>query len=210
MKCAILAGGVLENKEFYRQVLSEMEFLICADGGARHAQDLGVKPQLIVGDLDTLTSQEVEEFRKMGVPIDQYPSEKDYTDTHIALLKAIELGYQDITLLACLGGRCDHTIANIMLLALPEALQVKIRIVDEQQELFIVRNRAEVKGQKGEIISLFPLSNRVTGIKTEGLKYQVPHGTFHLGIPIGISNCFTQEKAVINVEEGLLLVIKNN
>lgn len=210
MRCAILAGGILEDKTFNRQVLSQIDFLICADGGARHAKDLGVKPQLIVGDLDTLSSQEVEDFRSKGVSIDQYPCEKDFTDTHIALLKALELGYRDITLLACLGGRCDHTIANIMLLALPETLHARVKIVDEHQEIFVIRDRKELNGKKGEIISLLPLSTEVTGITTKGLKYEVPGGTFQIGIPIGISNCFTQEKVVINVKEGLLLVIRNS
>jgi len=206
-KCLVISGGELGDPQFYRNNLGTPDFIIAADGGARHARLLGLTPQLVVGDFDTLTAEELQELEEQGVSVERYPVSKDYTDTHIALLKAIQLGYTDIIIIAALGGRVDHALANIMLLALPEAGKVNLKILDENQEIFLIRDKLTLEGEPGRTVSLLPLTEKVSGIRTQGLEYQVPQGTFIMGIPIGISNVMTARQAVIQVEEGLLLAI---
>lgn len=206
-KCLIISGGELENPLFYQELVSQMQYIIAVDGGARHAKIMGLEPHLIVGDFDTITPEEVESYRDKGITLEHYPPEKDFSDTHLALLKAIDLGFSDITIIAALGGRIDYSLANIMLLALPEARNANVRILTEYQEIFLVGNRTRLKGKPGTIVSLLPLSQEVSGITTDGLMYQVPQQRFVMGTPNGISNVMTKEKAYVQVEEGLLLAI---
>jgi len=207
-RCIVFSGGLFEPGSFVKKIVSGAGYIICADGGARHANALRVIPNLVLGDFDTLTPLELEELNRLGAEIIRYPADKDYTDTHLALLKALELGFVEIDILAGLGGRMDHTLANIMLLALPQGEKARIRIIDEQHEIFLVRKDETITGTTGDVISLLPLSEQVDGISTKGLHYSLSGGTFTMGIPIGVSNFFSREEAVIEIKSGLLLVIR--
>jgi thiamine pyrophosphokinase len=206
-KCVIVSGGLLEDDAYHREILREAEMVICADSGARHALRLGITPHYVVGDFDSLAPAESQELKKREVKFIKYPQEKDYADTFYALGKALELGYQQIALVACLGGRFDHAFSNIMLLALPQARNLDIRILEPYQEIFLVKPKMKILGQKGETVSLLPLSEEVTGITTSGLYYQVPEGKFTMGFPLGVSNVFVHEVVELSVEKGLLLAI---
>jgi len=206
-KCVIIAGGVLENEDFHRQILRDARMVICADAGARHAARLGIRPDLVIGDLDTLTEEEIRKLQNRQIALRQFPREKDYTDTHLCLLQALELGYQQIIMLGCLGGRFDHAFANVMLLTLPQARQADVRIVDPWQEIFLIKPNTVITGQKGQVLSLFPLTEEVSGIRTEGLYYQVPGGKLVFGVGNGISNEFSAPEVQISYEKGLLLGI---
>lgn len=181
--------------------------MIAADGGARHAKDLGLIPNLVLGDFDTLTLQELKDWEEQDVNVEKFPPDKDFTDTHLAVLRAVELGYTDLVIIAALGGRLDHTLANIMLLALPQAREHNLIILDEHQEIRLIRDYLIIEGEPGQIISLLPLSDKVSGIITQGLQFQVPQNTFLMGIPNGISNVMTARQATIKIEAGLLLAI---
>ncbi len=207
-KCVIITGGDLSSDESITDRVKNADFIIAVDGGARYAAKLGTVPHLAIGDFDTLTPQEVEELERKGVAIERHPPNKDYTDTHLAVLKALEMGYRDIILVAALGNRFDHTLANVMLLLLPEAKGARIRIIDSIQEISLIRGKEKLNGKKGDIISLLPLSEKVRGISTSGLNYQVPKGQFIMGISNGVSNVFCEDEAEIVVEEGLLLAIR--
>lgn len=206
-KCVIISGGQLADEAYHQQLLIEAELVICADHGARHALRLGITPHLVVGDLDSLAEEEIKELENRGVEFIKYPQKKDYTDTYLALQKALEFGYQRIELVACLGGRFDHALSNVMLLTLPQVREIDIRVVEPLQEIFLIKPGMKLWGQKGEVISLLPLSEEVTGITTSGLYYQVPGGKFTMGISNGVSNVFSDEVAVISLEKGLLLGI---
>lgn len=187
--------------------MGRIDYVIAADGGARYCNLLGLTPQLVIGDFDTLTQKELARIAAQGIETERFPANKDYADTHLALLRAIEKGYADIIIVAALGGRFDHTLANVMLLALPEAEKINLRILGDQQEIFLVRKEKVWSGRLGTLVSLLPLSEKVTGIKTEGLVYKVPHGTFVMGVPNGISNVMTGSEARVQIESGLLLVV---
>ena len=206
-KCVVFSGGSFTPGNLLRQIVTRAAYIICADGGVRHAKMMGVTPDLVLGDFDTLTPEELDELSADGVELLRYPAEKDFTDTHLAVLKALEMGFSDIDILAALGGRIDHALANIMLLALPQAQSARIRILEERQEVFLIRKSGKVDGEKGEVVSLLPLTGQVTGISTEGLCYQVPGGVLTMGITMGVSNILCQKEAVISIGSGLLLVI---
>ena len=208
-KCLLISGGPLVISRFFQNEAEKADFIICADGGARHARAIGIKPNILIGDFDTLTPEELEKMVALGAQIIKYPADKDFSDTHLALLKALEMGFTEIDIHAATGGRIDHTIANLMLLALPEGEGASIRIVDEEQTIFRLRKKEVLFADRiGETISLFPLSDCVTGINTKGLRYELQNGTLKIGMPIGVSNSFADAKASVEYEKGCLLAVR--
>lgn len=136
--------------------------------------------------------------------------EKNETDTELAVQTALERGATHITLLGGLGGaRFDHTVANILLLA---GYETPIYLIDGPSTCWLLRGpgSTDISGQKGDLLSLFPLTQDATGIHTEGLYYPLHGETLSFGKPRGVSNELIQEQARVALEHGLLLVIHTN
>jgi len=208
MKLLIISNGDIKDYNFYEKLLKDVDMIICADGGANHAYRMKLKPHLIVGDLDSIEEEVLEFYEKEGVRIEKYPPMKDETDTQLAMLKAIELGATDVTFIGVIGERFDHSYANLSLLFYLLNRNIKGKIVNEMNEIYLINKFIEVEGKKGELLSLLPYSKEVKGIYTKGLFYGLSGQSMDLEMPYGISNVFTEDKATIEIEEGLLLVIK--
>jgi len=208
MKVLIISNGDIKDYNFYKKLIKDADMVICADGGANHAYRMKLKPHLIVGDLDSIKEEVLEFYEKEGVRIEKYPPMKDETDTQLAMLKAIELGAREITFIGVIGERLDHSYANLSLLLYLLKRNIKGKIVNEMNEIYLINKFIEVEGKKGELLSLLPYSKEVKGIYTKGLFYGLSGQSMDLEMPYGISNVFTEDKATIEIEEGLLLVIK--
>ena len=206
--CLVISGGEIMDSIYYKELSRKADCVICADGGARSAMRLGIVPDIVMGDFDTLSEDEIEAFIHEDIKIIRYPREKEYTDTHLCIIEAINRGFTEIIMIGALGGRLDHSLANIMLLALPEAAGTKIKISDEDQDVYLIRDNCEITGNIGDTLSMFPLSESVKGISTKGLKYPLEQGEFIMGIPKGISNQMLSDSAEVRLEEGSILVIQ--
>jgi thiamine pyrophosphokinase len=208
MKVLIISNGDIKDYNFYEKLLKDVDMVICADGGANHAYRMKLKPHLIVGDFDSIKEEILEFYENEGVRIEKFPPMKDETDTQLAMLKAIELGAKEITFIGVIGERLDHSYANLSLLLYLLNRNIKGKIVNEMNEIYLINKFIEVEGKKGELLSLLPYSKEVKGIYTKGLFYGLSGQSMDLEMPYGISNVFTDNKATIEIEEGLLLVIK--
>lgn len=210
-RCVILANGEMEDYEWYTSMLMPDDIVLCADGGADHAHKLGLLPRGIAGDLDSISPVVLEKYRTMGVEIRRYPSSKDEVDSLIALEWAFEFNPAEILLLGCTGKRLDHTVANIHILLAGIPKRVKIRLMNEGQEIFLVAPSlpaiAEVK--QGSKVSLIPLGGNAHGIKTENLRYTPPGGRLDLDKPIGVSNVAVASPFKVSVASGILIVFIN-
>ncbi len=197
--------------QYAHEAVSGGTRLICADSGGGTALNWGLKPDVVVGDLDSIASADLARLKELGVPVQAAQSEKDETDLELALYTALEAGATDLTILGGLGGRLDHTLGNLYLLAAPRLMEagVKVRLLAEREEVFLLRGgeRLELAGQTGELLSLLPLSAQAVGIRTEGLYYPLQAETLYLGLSRGLSNLFTASSAHISLDQGLLLVI---
>ena len=207
MKAIIIANGQIHDSDLHRSLIAPTDLVICADGGADNALALGLQPQVVVGDLDSFDSDLQAQLEDDGCQFIAHPARKDETDLELALYYAIEHGVDEILILGALGGRIDQTLANVLLLALPELRSVKVKILDGRQEVFLVRDEALIKGQVGDTLSLLPLTEEVTGIYTEGLEYPLENGTLYLGPALGVSNTLTASQARVRVSQGLLLAV---
>lgn len=204
MTAAIISHGEIEDLEFHKGIVEECDLVICADGGVIYAKKMGIAPDVIVGDFDSCDIEFVRSFE--GAEIIKFPSEKDKTDTELAVDYAIERGQKHILLLGSTGSRLDHTLANIGLLKTMLDRGVKGEIVNEKNRAFIVEERAKLRA-KGHYISLIPFAGDVSGITLRGFKYPLRDGTLRMGSSLGISNELVEEEGEIIVKKGFLLVV---
>lgn len=211
MHAVIVAGGPPGDDDFVRAQCAAADVLIGADAGALVLERLGLLPHLAVGDFDTAGPEIVARLDTLGVPTETHPAAKDYTDTHLAIVIAIERGATEITVLGALGGpRYDHMLATALSLADPTFADVRVILVDPLHTMFVLRpgESATLRGEPGEYVSLLALTAEVTGIVGDGLLYRLPD-TFRLGDNIGVSNELTTAEAHVSVRDsGLLLVIQ--
>ena len=211
-RAVIIANGTPPEEATVRRWLqpgddSTRALLICADGGARAALALGFTPEVVVGDLDSLDGTMQAQLKAMGCRLVIYPAAKDWTDLELALKLAVQEGAAEIVILGALGGRLDQGLANILLLLLPELRHVSTRIVDERQELFVVRDQAEIVGQPGDVVSLIPLGGDAEGVVTEGLLYPLRDEPLLSGPARGVSNTLTESVARVTLGSGTLLIV---
>ena len=206
-RALIFVNGNLPDLASVRRLLLPDDFLIAADGGTRHILALGLTPAVLIGDLDSLSSENHRTLDRAGTKIHPYPRNKNETDFELALHYAVEAGYRELRVVAALGGRLDQTLGNLSLLTDPSLAELDIRADDGLQEAFFTRDGCRLQGAPGDLISLIPWGGEVTGVTTTGLRWPLsgevlwPHRTR------GISNELLNETASVLIEVGLLLVV---
>lgn len=211
MRAVIFVNGIIINYPSLAAWLRTDDYLIAADGGARHCAALGVRPAVLVGDLDSIAPELLAEYKKTGVTIEGHPPRKDETDLELAVRRAVADGAAEILLLGALGGRLDQTLANLLLPARQE-WPVPILLADGRQLARVLRGDESVTlaGAPGDTISVVPMSGEVTGITYTGLEYPLVNATLRLGSTQGVSNRMTGEGATIRIASGILLVVQES
>ena len=224
----IFANGDLPDLNQARALLHADDFIICADGGTRHALALGLTPKLVIGDMDSIEKQTWADLQAANIPVELYPRDKNETDLELAITRAIELEPKEIIIIAALGGRLDQTLANLALLSNPQNAPRttrhaprtthhaprsmhhathNIRLDDGAEEIFFCRDQAQIHGRSGDVISLIPWGNPVHGIQTHGLRWALTDETLYPEKTRGISNELLSETASVKISSGNLLVI---
>jgi thiamine pyrophosphokinase len=203
----ILANGELPDLAKARSLIQSNDHIICADGGTRHALTLGIKPNLIVGDLDSADPEVIQKFREDGVDIASYPRDKNETDLELAIERAITWNPKEILIVAALGGRLDQTLANITLLSDPRLTVFDVRLDDGVEEILLCRDQVEVHGKSGDIVSLIPWQGTVSGIQTHHLRWALHSETLYPDKTRGISNAMIDDIASVSVGSGQLLIV---
>jgi thiamine pyrophosphokinase len=195
-----------------------VELVVAADGGARHAGPLGLRIDRWVGDGDSIDPGDLAALAASGVAIERASTDKDESDTELAVLAAIATEAGAITLLGALGGvRIDHALANVALLQDPALDDRWVRLYDEQaSRISILSGDASggpggarvFEGRIGDIVTLLPLGRPAEGVATQGLRYALAGQTLALGRSRGLSNVRTEPAARISLASGRLLVIE--
>lgn len=205
----VFAGGPVDNIDFVRQfmVKEPPSAVICADGGARHARILGLNPEMIVGDMDSIDPEIERHFRQGSVRFLYHPAMKDETDAELALFQAFELAPDRIWIFGGIGLRLDHTLANLSLLLQGLGRGIPVRLVDEWCEVFLVEQTAVIEGEPGQTVSFFPFAGEASGITLDGFEYPLQGATMRPERPYGISNRLTGRRGNIIVANGVLLTI---
>ncbi len=209
MQAIIIASGRADDGGSWRQWIQGGDLVIGANGGAARALAWGLVPDLVIGDMDSLSDEERAELEARGCRFVVHPRAKDETDLELALTYAADLGAQEIIVLGALGGRLDHTLANVFLLALPVLEDLSVRIVDGDEEALLAHGGQSVtlEGEPGDLVSLLPLGGDAYGVTTKGLAWALQGERLQFGLSRGVSNEMTAPQAYIGVEKGNLLVI---
>ncbi len=206
MRIIIFANGELPDLEKARALLRDDDFIIAADGGTRHALALGLTPNVVIGDLDSISKEERRKIDAAGVEVIKFPADKKETDLELAIDHAMSLHPDQILILAALGGRMDQTLANIALLSNLQLATCNIKLTDGVEEIFFCRDQAKVEGRSGDIVSLIPWQGEVRGVFTENLKWHLHYETLNPEKTRGISNEMTADTASVSIKSGLLLI----
>lgn len=208
MAVLIFANGECEVGEWLRPHLETATVLLAADGGTHHLLKLGLRPHLIIGDLDSLDPTVQAELVQAGVEIRRHPRDKDETDLELALLyAAATYPDQPMRIIGGFGGRLDQTIANILLLAHPGLRGRDIQLLDATQRAWLVHDQATISGAPGDTISFIPLGGDVLIRQTIGLKWQLQGERLRFGPARGVSNVLLGTTAQVQVAEGVLLCV---
>ena len=204
-KCLIIGAGNFEENSLNIQ---KDDFVIAADGGLQHLNKLEIVPDLVIGDMDSLSSKELlVEVRKKEVSIQTLPQKKDDTDMLAAIKKGLEKGYQQFVLFGALGGRMDHSIANMQCLVYLKKHGACGIIRDGNQCLEVIRNeKKEFPSFYKGYFSAFCLGQCANHVTEKGFLYEISDVTLTGDFPIGVSNEFIGKDSYIQVGDGMLLL----
>lgn len=206
-RAVIFANGEIDDLERLRVQLRPEDTYIAADGGLRHLKRLALTPYALIGDLDSVTAEEVTEAQRQGTRIVRHPPAKDDTDLDLAVKFALDEGFTCIRLAGMLGGRVDHLLGNLFLLAQPALEGLDVRIEEGSQEIFLIRGQGFIDGRAGERVSLLALHGAADGVTTFGLEYPLSGEMLLPYRARGISNVMTAARAAVRVEQGQILCI---
>ena len=188
-------------------MLNEADIILCADGGANYAYEMGVIPAYIVGDMDSILPQVIDYYNEQGVEFRRYPQRKDFTDTQLILNLAEEIEADEIIFLGSLGKRLDHTLSNIYCGAELALKGKKVWHYTVNYSAYLVNKKITISGEAGDIVSVLVLTDQAQGVYEEGFEYPLKNVTLEKWNPYAISNMLAENEGVIKVREGLLLVI---
>ena len=213
MKAIIISGGSLEH-DFAAEYIKKYQpdFVIAADRGMQFCYECGIVPDYIMGDFDSVDITIEQYFHNQAtVQMIPFQPEKDDTDTEIALHKAIELGCTELVILGAFGGRMDHCIANIQILKLAMDKGICAYLVDRQNKLCLIHQKTILRRseQYGKYVSFLPFSDQVKGIYLIGYKYPLENYTMVKGPAIGVSNEMVEEECIVELDDGVLLMIQS-
>ena len=201
-----VSGGRAPSRDWFKKVVSGRK-IFCIDKGIELCKACAVVPNFLIGDFDSADSSAVEWARAKNIPIEKYPADKDFTDTQLALRRAIEIFGEHVALLTgVFGGRFDHLYNTIFTCA---ALNRKIILADEREVIFYLRGgeSAEIKFfEKPLAVSLLPMTSTCAGVTTKNLHWELDGATLTQNFPNATSNRADSDKISVKVGRGTLAI----
>lgn len=205
----VLNGDPLGSDGWLADLAARSDIVIAADGGAVRLHHAGRRPDVIVGDLDSLPPDAKERLEAHGVAFEVHPHEKTQTDGELALRAAITRGADEIVIVGAFGGtRLDHLVGSLLLLANEDFAAIDVAIVTEQTTFRALSGPGtlELVGAPGDWVTLSPLSELAGAVTTDGLRYALHRADLVRGSTRGVSNELTGRRASVELSTGLLLV----
>lgn len=203
-KCIIFCSAEIKDYDFLKKYNFNEYYIICADGGLKHAESLGIFPDLWIGDNDSLNSEKI-----AAAEVKRFSSDKDKTDTEIAIDEAIARGFKKAIIIGGLGGRIDHEFSHFCLLKYALLQGLECKIVNAKNEIMMTCGSMCILRSEKKYVSFFPFGDRVTGLTIKGLKYSLENAVLNIEDVRASSNEFDEnsDKAFVSVKSGYLLVI---
>ncbi len=205
----ILNGKFVSSPNKYKQIIGN-KYTVAADGGALFLDKLDILPDIIIGDLDSLSDDNIQYFKNKGVDFIKYPVEKDKTDGELALDYCSKNNFNEVTIMGCQGGRIDQQLANIYLLEYSKKISLKSVIKEPGLEIGLINGHLNLVNKENWNLSLISLNEKAEGLSIKGCKYEVEDESLFRYKTLGLSNKITGDNACISIQKGLLLYIVFN
>lgn len=207
MISAIISGGKPPSEKLLKNYLNEVDYIIAADKGCECLYNYNIIPDLLIGDFDSANKEILNRAKLKIKEVLEFPPEKDYTDTEIALMEAVKRGAEKIYLFGATGSRIDHTLGNIGLLLIAKEKGIALEIIDDNNRIYLGQNKMILHGSYGDNISFHALSDKVVNLEIKGGKYILESYDMSLLAPRAICNEFIDTPIEISYDEGVLLIL---
>jgi thiamine pyrophosphokinase len=204
MKALILAGGDLYQSPFVKRIVKEATFIVAADSGLHHAKTLNIKPDLIVGDFDSVDNAVLQEYQ--DVPQERFSIHKNLLDVEIALQAARKQGATSFAILGATGSRLDQSLATLFIAANLKREGVEVSIHGKQDVFFLADQTQAFDLPNQQLFSLLSLETAST-VSLENALYPLQHERLEFGLGLGVSNRVKQSPLTVTVLQGLVAVI---
>ncbi len=203
----VIANGIIDNIVELRTLAGAAKTIVAVDGGANYCAKAGIKPDILVGDLDSIKPAVLADCKTAGTEIHRFPSRKDATDLELALDMVLAAKSKTVILAGALGGRWDMSLANVMLVAQDKYKQMAITIVADGSIIHVLHpgKPFTVTGIPGQTVSFLPIKGNVHGLNLSGFEYPLQNHTIHFGSSIGTSNTLESDNGTVLFAEGKLL-----
>lgn len=209
MKGLIISSGKINDYDLLKELIYENDYIVCADGGLDHIMQIDKIPNIVLGDLDSISDLGIEYISDKNIEIEKFPSIKDNTDTELAIMHLVHKGIDDITLIGGTGTRLDHTLANIFLLRRFNKDGVVFRVVDENNVINYLTDSISIEGRENRFISIVPLNKEGIVISLIGFKYPLEDKYIEFSSTLGISNEIIDHKGMVIIHQGEALVFES-
>ncbi|NPV73969.1 MAG: thiamine diphosphokinase [Pelotomaculum sp.] len=206
MRFLIMANGDYGDIDWYRRQVGRFDRIICVDGGAGRAKKMGIVPDWIVGDMDSIAGADRRHMEEAGACFKVFPPEKDFTDTQLALELAEKEGAGEIVVWGGTGSRLDHTLSNLCSASSFALKGIKVIFDSPALTIHLVKDRLVLPGDLGDTVSLIVLGDRATGVSLKGFRYPLEGATLEGNWQWAVSNVITGADPVIQVSSGVLAV----
>jgi len=206
MKVLIMTNGDYGDLEWYQEHKDGFDEIICVDGATSFARELGIVPDWVVGDLDSIDDDDQKYMEEQGAKFSIYPSQKDPTDTQISLQLAEQLGASKITIWGGTGSRLDHTLSNLYSAANLVKKGKTVQFDSPILSIYLVKDVLKLSGEIGKTVSVLALGDGASGVSLKGFQYPLDNAEIDSMWQYGISNVIISSPQVVSVASGILAV----
>ncbi|OPF51759.1 thiamine diphosphokinase [Clostridium baratii] len=207
MRSIIVSGGKAPSKELLKEYIKDDDYIVGVDKGCNILKEIEVTPNIILGDFDSIDKEVLNYYKDKNVKIEKFNAEKDYTDTDLGYIKALEVNPSEIILFGATGSRIDHMLGNIGILLKGLRENIKVTIVDDNNKMYAVNKSSLVKKEEGRVISFHALSDIVKNLTIKNGKYPLNNYNMTLLEPRAICNEFLDDDIYIEFDSGIILIL---
>lgn len=207
LKALLILNGEKVNSTTILKLKDESDFILSADGGTDYCVELGIIPDLVIGDLDSISPKTLDILKKKEVPINVFPIKKDKTDSQLSIEYLMDKGAEEITIIGAIGSRIDHTLANILLLKTIKDKGIKGKIVHNNNIIYIIDDELILDKKNGYFVSIIPIESKGVLVSLKGFEYNLSKVKIDFASTLGVSNFVIDKKGYIKVHEGECLVV---
>ncbi len=183
------------------------DLVLASDGGYRTAKKMGLNIDVLIGDFDSITSEDLKEAKKKGIKIISFPTDKDKTDGELTVDYAISLGSKEIVILGSFKEELDHALGNLFLLFKVDKVGIISKLITQLYEIELINSEKEYIGKVNQELSLIPVSDTVEGLNIEGSKYNLKNVKVEMGQTLTLRNFIIDQNAKVYLKKGKVLSI---